>query len=276
MEFTCGLCGSKECRLLFRARDRLYGTPGEYGVVRCGSCGLRTTDPATGGSYGDDYAPHLAPDVPPTAGLLKRIFDQRTYWIPPLRPAARILEIGCGSGGFLRTLAGRGWDLQGVDPVTRGRNLFEARYPSAHFDAVFAWMVLEHVPKPRETVAEIARVLAPRGWFAFSVPNAESWEFGRFRDAWYSLQVPTHVTHFGERDLRRLIAGADLRMVRVEHQRNVTSVVGSLGLRYDRPSLVRYAQRPPRWGQALLYPIAWLLAAFRQGGRLTAVARKPA
>lgn len=274
MEFTCDLCGSGECRRLFPARDLLYGTPGEFGVVRCASCGLCATRPVVHGTYGEDYAPHLAPDVRPLTGLLRRIFDQRTYWIPPLRRDARVLEIGCGSGGFLRTLAGRGWELHGVDPATRGRDLFESRYPTAHFDAVFAWMVLEHVPRPRETVAEIARVLAPRGWFAFSVPNAASWEFDCFRDAWYSLQVPTHVTHFGERDLRRLIAGAGLRMVRVEHQRNLTSVVGSLGLRHRLPSLVRYAQRPPRWGQALLYPIACLLAVLREGGRLTAVARR--
>jgi SAM-dependent methyltransferase len=288
--FECRLCGAARGRKLFDARDDLQGTPGVYSVIRCLACGLRGTHPVPADAsaiYHEDYAPHQAPDVRPLAGPLKKVFDLQTTWIPDLPAGAPVLELGCGTGGFLSILAARGLEVHGVEPAaaaaerakSRGARvvcgtLREARYPDGRFAAVFAWMVLEHLPDLRSGLREIARVLSPGGWFAFSVPNAGAWEFSFFRDAWYALQVPAHVSHFGIADLSRALGGAGLALRRVIHQRNVTSIVGSLGLRFGWPALVRYAQRPPRIGQAILYPLACALAAIRQGGRLTCIARK--
>lgn len=289
-DFACRMCGERKARTLFSARDRLYGTPGRFEILRCLACGLRATHPLPddlGARYHDDYAPHAAPDVRPLGGLLKRLFDLRTYWIPDLPPGSRVLEIGAGSGGFLRLLGGRGWEVHGLEPVpaaadrARGSGarvttgeLLGAGYPTAHFAAVFGWMVLEHVPRLRETLDEIARVLVPGGWFVFSVPNADSWEFSWFGGDWYALQVPTHVSHFGPEWLGAALPRAGLDVLRTEHQRNMTSILGSAGLRWNLPRLVEYAQSPSRAVQALLYPLACVLAAFRQGGRLTVAARK--
>ncbi|MHC4607807.1 MAG: class I SAM-dependent methyltransferase [Planctomycetota bacterium] len=257
-------------------------------MVRCASCGLRSTHPQVEDPkslYGDAYDPHAPPVERPRGG--RRVLETHAYWIPDLPRRARVLEIGCGVGDFLARIADRGWRRHAVEPAPRaavwaqetGADVFvgdlpDAGYPDAHFSAVCAWMALEHVPRLRAMLAEVARVLRPGGRFAFSVPNAGCWEFGFFRDRWFALQVPLHVSHFTTRDLRAALAGAGLAPERVEHQRNAISIVGSAGLRFRLPSLVQCARSPRRALQAALFPLAFVLAAIRQGGRITCVARK--
>jgi SAM-dependent methyltransferase len=286
----CPLCHATRNRPLFRARDLLYGSPGLYEVVRCEECRLRYTHPLPKdleSVYPEEYGPHAAPNVRPLNRFLKRIFEMRSTLVPDLPAGSRILEIGCGAGAFLDSIGDRGWERHGLEPVPAaaararksGAEIFEGAlgkngWPDGHFSAIFAWMAIEHLPRLKEDLREIGRLLEPGGWLGFSVPNADSWEFSYFRQNWYALHVPAHVSHFGGRDLHRVLAGGGLRMSRLEHQRNVLSIIGSLGLEWGWKSLVKYPDRPSRIGQALLYPLACVLAAFRQGGRVTALARK--
>lgn len=101
-------------------------------------------------------------------------------------PAARVLEIGCGTGAVTRTLAG--WPdvnhATGVDPspvfVSRARELarevpnvsFEEgdgrrlRFDAGSFDVAVLHTTMCHVPGPERLVAEAFRVLRPGGWIA--------------------------------------------------------------------------------------------------------------
>ena len=148
----------------------------------------------------------------------------------------------------------------------------------ASFDAVFAWMVVEHLEDPRTVLRKVAAALRPGGYFVFSVPNAGCWEFSVFRSRWYALQVPTHLWHFTPRTLARLLGECGFVIESVFHQKVLRNITGSLDfLGNDRPALAPLAGRLAR----LLTP-AWVsfglgaaLAALRQGGRLTVVARTP-
>lgn len=105
-----------------------------------------------------------------------------------LQPGAKVLDVGCGTGGDAFTIASlvspEGF-VTGVDPsqsliaeATRraaGRGLpvrFEVgdaqalRFPDDSFDAVRCERVLMHVPDPRQALAEMTRVLKPGGRMA--------------------------------------------------------------------------------------------------------------
>ncbi|HEY7062576.1 MAG TPA: methyltransferase domain-containing protein [Chloroflexota bacterium] len=104
----------------------------------------------------------------------------------PFPPAARVLEIGCGSGAISRALARwPGVDtVIGVDPspyfVAKARELsagvasitFEPqdgralRFPDGTFDVVVVHTVLCHIPEPERVLAEAHRVLRPGGSLA--------------------------------------------------------------------------------------------------------------
>lgn len=105
-----------------------------------------------------------------------------------LPPAARVLDLGAGSGSFpysdyphLRIAA-----LDPARPPASGG--FPAHvefrqgtaerlpYPDGTFDLVIANFVLEHVVGFRAAIDEVARVLAQDGYFYMSVPDARSFE----------------------------------------------------------------------------------------------------
>ena len=118
-----------------------------------------------------------------------------------------------------------------------------------------------------------------------SVPNAASLDFQLFRDAWYALQVPTHLYHFTPRTLTQLLIAAGFCDVKIQHQRILANYPPSLAYRLEdlwgptrlvwlRRSLKEYV-RAPQWVAMAAYPLAYAAAALGQTGRMTVWARAP-
>jgi ubiquinone/menaquinone biosynthesis C-methylase UbiE len=103
------------------------------------------------------------------------------YIIDHLPHTGSVLEIGSGSGKFLRTLTVQrpelrvhGCDIadwEAPDPDIDFRVMErDIPYPDASFDAVLVVDVLEHVPDPAHLLDEARRVLKPTGRFIGFVP----------------------------------------------------------------------------------------------------------
>jgi SAM-dependent methyltransferase len=149
-------------------------------------------------------------------------------------------------------------------------------FPPNSLDAVFGWMVVEHLEDPATVVRKIAAALRPGGYFVFSVPNAGSWEFAVFREHWYGLDVPRHLWHFSPRTLGRLLAVTGFSVERIFHQKVLRNVTGSLEfLGTDLPRVIGITRGLERLLSVprISFGIGAVLAALRQGGRLTVVAR---
>lgn len=118
----------------------------------------------------------------------------------PLRPGARVLDLGCGTGNYTVPAAETGARVVGAD-LSREMVARAARksrlphwvqadghrlpFPDAVFDAAFAVLVLHHIPDWERVVAEVRRVLG-RGRFAALLATAEQirafWLFHYFPD----------------------------------------------------------------------------------------------
>ena len=100
----------------------------------------------------------------------------------------RILDIGCGSGALLESLASRGYsDLCGVDitPPARSNNFrfetcdldyFRLDHEAETFDLLLAIEVIEHIENPGLWLQEVRRLLKPNGSILISTPNIHSLE----------------------------------------------------------------------------------------------------
>jgi len=144
------------------------------------------------------------------------------YLLDHLPRTGSVLEVGSGSGKFLRTLAAHrpGLDVHGCDiadwtpPVGIGFRLMtnDLPYDATTFDAVLIVDVLEHVPDPEHVVREILRVLKPGGRFVGFVPiEGEPHSLYTFyrKLLGEDLYVRTkhHVNAFTYADVARLLAG---------------------------------------------------------------------
>ena len=93
-----------------------------------------------------------------------------------ITPKARILDVGCGIGHFIRQLDKYGYKAEGIDGVDYnqevvGNLLDPLPWYDNTFDAITVWEVFEHLENPRFLIREINRVLKPNGYLFFSTPN---------------------------------------------------------------------------------------------------------
>lgn len=102
-------------------------------------------------------------------------------------PPARVLEIGFGTGAFLRYLKSLGYECWGIERRTAHGEALErqgiticsgdvANLPEQHFDLVCAMDVFEHLEKP-EIIAMLRKVYAvlkPEGRLLVRFPNGAS------------------------------------------------------------------------------------------------------
>ncbi|HQX48570.1 MAG TPA: methyltransferase domain-containing protein [Planctomycetaceae bacterium] len=208
----------------------------------------------------------------------------------------RALELGCATGQYLLRLQNAGWNASGIEPGQRPAAMAKDAGLDVHcgtletcellpesFDLAAAWMVIEHVPDPRNTLRTLHQFLKPGGTLLFSIPNVGCWEpkvFGRY---WYVWELPRHLHHFTTKSIRTLLEQCKFTDIKIVHQRNLSNVIGSLALtllarwpdsRVGR-WLLRYPDRPTFMLKLFLAPMAHVLAWLGQGGRLTISARRP-
>jgi len=144
-----------------------------------------------------------------------------------VRPPAKILDAGCGSGELAAKLIDRGYDAHGLDiaePMihfarTRfGSHRFQVGdienipFPDNTFDAVVCLGVVEYLDSDDQALREISRILKPAGIALLATPNANA-PLHRFDQLLLSLRPKyrsatgiAHRTYRRRRWLRTLAA----------------------------------------------------------------------
>lgn len=210
----------------------------------------------------------------------------------PIRPGARLLDIGAASGLAVARLRRLGWDAQGIDvdaasvavaqaaglPVAQG-DLQSQQYPDGYFSLVTMSHVIEHVHDPAGLMTECARILEPGGEVSIVTPNAESWMHRRYGGDWIGLDPPRHLQVFNRFSMTRLLTNAGLDPVTVETSVRGANVAAECRLAIRRRGRFDMTVRPP-WGERLVAELLQQAEAVKRsldadaGEDLVAIARR--
>ena len=104
--------------------------------------------------------------------------DQRRFeYCRRIIEGKRLLDFGCGNGGFLLRARGVARSVMGLDqePHFRARDIPLVRRldeTEETFDVITMFHVLEHLPDPRASLSQLSSRLAQSGEILIEVPNA--------------------------------------------------------------------------------------------------------
>jgi SAM-dependent methyltransferase len=209
----------------------------------------------------------------------------------------RLLDMGCGGGRHAFAALRRGarvvaFDADG-DELAQVRDMVgamqaEGEVPSAGagiavqgdalalpfadgaFDRIIAAEVLEHIPDDRTAIAELARVLAPGGRIAVTVPARFPERINWALDSEYHDFPGGHIRIYRQRELEQRLADAGL-VLRGAHREHalhspywwlrcaggVNNADRLLARRYHDVLVWQIMQNPPvlRWADRVLNPV---------------------
>jgi SAM-dependent methyltransferase len=134
----------------------------------------------------------------------------------------RLLDVGCGNGGFLKTLEGSRWETYGMD-IKRHHDLdlqarfFEGKFdhempPWSGFDAITLWHVFEHLYHPQRALRNASNLLRDGGFLLVAIPdlvNIDRWIFQKY---WVGWEPPRHVATYSAKAIRTMVVEAGLHL----------------------------------------------------------------
>lgn len=226
----------RHCYVCGRATRGLLDLP-VCELVQCGQCGH--VQAAAGANHSEEatmvyshagYAGFR--DDPVFRATLEKEVRSRLANIVP--PPARILDVGCGNGAFLRVAKAEGYEVLGIDTSVAAVELCQRQGFAAQaisidseslqreWDIVSFWDVLEHIPDPMPVLARARSLLRSGGCIVIKVPSPRARAYRLLRLvpslARVALLVPGHVTFFSPLSLRIALKNSGFALIDLEER----------------------------------------------------------
>jgi len=135
-----------------------------------------------------------------------------------------ILDIGAGTGDFLKAAQKSGWKIHGVEPNEKARKVAEnknislnkdsEKFHEGQFEVITLWHVLEHIPDLKNQIAELERLLKKDGVLIIAVPNFKSHDAKYYKEFWAAYDVPRHLWHFSKNAIEILFGAAGFELIK--------------------------------------------------------------
>jgi len=199
---------------------------------RCAECGTvlrnpRLPDAYRLSRYEDKILPEdekvLRPKSQVHYAFMMRVISR----LMPTGSGRRLLDFGCGAGGFLVEARSAGFDVMGLElnrdlgrhvEKSFGIRVFQGLisdpgFADERFNVIISSQVLEHLLDPRATLTRLRAHLEAPGLILIEVPNIRDIrEFLRHG----SLMDDSHLFYFSARSLSRLLIDCGFRVLKVQ------------------------------------------------------------
>lgn len=138
----------------------------------------------------------------------------------------RILDIGAGTGDFLKIASKDKWKIEGVEPNQYARQKASEKnivlqeriekLKNEKFDVITLWHVLEHLPDLENQVKKINNLLTERGYLIIAVPNYKSYDAHYYKDYWAAFDTPRHLWHFSKKSIQLLFIEHNIKLIKTK------------------------------------------------------------
>lgn len=219
------MCGKNQVRILRLGIREDPTAP----VYECGYCGLVYIDqrfPDLREYYRSQYRQLHVPSPTKSMTMDERFFFNKKQMAVPAKAfmaevpeGAMVLEVGCGTGGFLAHLQGK-YDLYASEwnptdaeyvravggiPCEEG-DVTEV-FPGKKFTAIVLLQVLEHQPDPLAFLRACRERLIGGGWLYIEVPNLRDallsqYQLKAYADFWFR---EPHLTYWKAETIAALV-----------------------------------------------------------------------
>lgn len=285
----CPACGGREREALFSrpfsdpniqffVRERINASAilpdlgdTNYTLLRCRNCGLIyqkniLSDEYLSKLYNEwvvheervpqsaEFFPYYANELYTIASLFDKPIDQ-----------IRVLDYGLGAGKWAKVAGAIGFNIRGTDlsakliesAMVSGISALPINEIGKHqFDFINTEQVFEHLPRPKDTIAELIRCLAPGGIIKISVPDGKGierrlhlmdWSAPRYSTRFLIPVTPLmHINTFTDAAIRHMGEIHGMRAVRpsLGHEYNMLDAtsLGKLAKSFVRPIYRRVAR----------------------------------
>ncbi|WP_347159889.1 class I SAM-dependent methyltransferase [Pontibacter chitinilyticus] len=222
----CPVCGKSEFKNFLVVTDNAVSKE-SFVIVECENCGFKFTNPrpdaASIGTYyeSEEYISHSNTK----SGIINRAYHvvrsittkQKVDLINRYAASkGTILDYGCGTGVFLAACKKDGWEVRGVEPNEKARQIASTEtgeiiatslqdIQGEKYDVITLWHVLEHVHQLNETIDDLIDCLQEDGTLIIAVPNADSHDAQQYKENWAAYDVPRHLYHFTQQTMKRFL-----------------------------------------------------------------------
>jgi len=186
-------------------------------------------------SYADPARSHRTPEYSLYADEIMR------WACTNRREPVKVLDFGCGYGGFLKILQDRMGDnvethgievnsevcakasaqLDGAPVYCVDLKLDTRLVPCDYFDAITMLDVLEHLDNPRLYLQRLAECATDSGVLLLSTPNIESLNARLYGDGWVLHGAPHHMYYFGPRSIRIMLQQSGWKILKLYTERTI-------------------------------------------------------
>ncbi|MDG1698246.1 MAG: class I SAM-dependent methyltransferase [Polaribacter sp.] len=127
-----------------------------------------------------------------------------------------ILDVGAGTGDFLKICVANNWNISGVEPNSDARKISKTKgvllqkeldqLGDKQYDVITLWHVLEHVENLSSYIFKLKQLISDNGRLLIAVPNYKSYDAKYYKEFWAAYDVPRHLWHFSQQSIQKIFS----------------------------------------------------------------------